>query len=112
MMNFNITIVKNDDFKTVGFHVYAEKEQIFSWGCASDMYYNKKITAKPEHMDKVMELVKTQAELSFLESSIQDWFDIARENGIDTNRGYKFTKIEEKTNNLNKHLLNIINSFK
>lgn len=42
-MNFNITIVKNDDFKTVGFHVYAEKKQIFSWGCASDMYYNKKI---------------------------------------------------------------------
>lgn len=32
MMNFNITIVKNDDFKTVGFHVYAEKKQIFSWG--------------------------------------------------------------------------------
>ena len=112
MMNFNITIVKTDDFKTVGFHVYAEKEQIFSWGCASYMYYNKKITAKPEHMDKVMELVKTQAELSFLESSIQDWFDIASENGIDTNRGYKFTKIEEKTNNLNKRLLNIINSFK
>ena len=109
MMNFNITIVKNDDFKTVGFHVYAEKEQIFSWG---DMYYNKKITAKPEHMDKVMELVKTQAELSLLESSIQDWFDIASENGIDTNRGYKFTNIEEKTNNLNKRLLNIINSFK
>ena len=66
MINFNITIVKNDDFKTVGFHVYAEKEQIFSWGCASDMYYNKKITAKPEHMDKVMELVKTQAELHSL----------------------------------------------
>lgn len=42
MMNFNITIVKNDDFKTVGFHVYAEKKQIFSWGLASDMYYNKK----------------------------------------------------------------------
>lgn len=31
MMNFDITIVKNDDFKTVGFHVYAEKKQIFSW---------------------------------------------------------------------------------
>lgn len=27
MMNFNITIVKNDDFKTVGFHVYAEKKE-------------------------------------------------------------------------------------
>lgn len=54
MMNFNITIVKNDDFKTVGFHVYAEKKQIFSWGLASDMYYNKKIAVNPEHLDKVM----------------------------------------------------------
>ena len=112
MMNFDITIVKNDDFKTVGFHVYAEKKQIFSWGCASDMYYNKRIAVNPENLDKVMELVTIKTKIAVLEESTPDWFDIARENGIDTNRGYKFTKIEEKTNNLNKRLLNIINSFK
>ena len=112
MMNFNITIVKNDDFKTVGFHVYAEKEQIFSWGCASDMYYNKKITAKPEHMDKVMELVNIKTKIATLEESKHDWFDIAKENGVDLSCVYRFTIIDEKTSNLNKRLLNIINSFK
>ena len=112
MMNFNITIVKNDDFKTVGFHVYAEKEQIFSWGSASDMYYKKKITAKPEHMDKVMELVNIKTKIATLEESKHDWFDIAKENGVDLSCVYRFTIIDEKTSNLNKRLLNIINSFK
>lgn len=112
MMNFDITIVKNDDFKTVGLHVYAEKKQIFSWGCASYMYYNKKIAVNPEHLDKVMELVNIKTKIAALEESKHDWFDIAKENGVDLNRSYKFTKIEEKTNNLNKRLLNIINSFK
>lgn len=112
MMNFNITIVKNDDFKTVGFHVHVENRQIFSWGCSSDMYYNKNVTIEPKHIETVMELVKIKTKLAVLEDSKRDWFDIAKENGVDLNRGYKFTKIEEKTNALNKRMLNIINSFK
>ena len=59
-----------------------------------------------------MELVNIKTKIAALEESRHDWFDIAKENGVDINRGYKFTKIEEKTNNLNKRLLNIINSFK
>ncbi|UWF81113.1 MAG: hypothetical protein [Bacteriophage sp.] len=78
----------------------------------SDMYYNKKIAVNPEHLDKVMELVNIKTKIAALEESKHDWFDIAKENGVDINRGYKFTKIEEKTSNLNKRLLNIINSFK
>ena len=112
MINFDITIVKNDDFKTVGFHVYAEKKQIFSWGCASDMYYNKRIAVNPENLDKVMELVNIKTKIAVLEESKHDWFGIAKENGVDTNRGYKFTIIDEKTNALDKRMLNIINSFK
>lgn len=81
-------------------------------GGASNMYYNKIIAVNPEHLDKVMELVNIKTKIAALEESKHDWFDIAKENGVDLNRGYKFTKIEEKTNNLNKRLLNIINSFK
>lgn len=76
------------------------------------MYYNKIIAVNPEHLDKVMELVNIKTKIAALEESKYDWFDIAKENGVDLNRGYKFAKIEEKTNNLNKRLLNIINSFK
>lgn len=76
------------------------------------IYYNKIIAVNHEHLDKVMELVNIKTKIATLEESKHDWFDIAKENGVDLNRGYKFTKIEEKTNNLNKRLLNIINSFK
>lgn len=76
------------------------------------MYYNKKIAVNPEHLDKVMELVNIKTKIAALEESKHDWFDIAKENSVDLSRGYKFTIIDEKTNNLNKRLLNIINSFK
>lgn len=89
-----------------------KRNKSFLGGGASDMYYNKIIAVNSEHLDKVMELVNIKTKIAALEESKHDWFDIAKENGVDLNRGYKFTKIEEKTNNLNKRLLNIINSFK
>ena len=39
MMNFNITIVKNDDFKTVGFHVYAESKHALLRGLKPQTYF-------------------------------------------------------------------------
>lgn len=72
---------------------FMQKRNKSFWGCASDMYYNKKIAVNPEHLDKVMELVNIKTKIAALEESRHDWFDIAKENGVDINRGYKFTKI-------------------
>ena len=69
-----ITIVKNDDFKTIGLHVettnpgYFTPERVYSWGI-SESGYNFAKTIPGDHYEKeVFALVKAQKELEAAEN--------------------------------------------
>jgi hypothetical protein len=59
MTKIQFSIVKNNDFATIGFHVYFGNHRTFTWGIADEpsLYYVKKQDANEESMEKILELM-------------------------------------------------------
>lgn len=113
-MNIQFSIVRNDDFETIGFHVYFGGHRAFTWGLADEtsLYHVKKHDANEESMSKILELIELDKEIRVRQCFYLEFYQTAKENGIDTERGYMFTYTEEKLAAVKKRISNIINSFK
>lgn len=114
MTKIQFSIVKNNDFATIGFHVYFGNHRTFTWGIADEpsLYYVKKQDANEESMEKILELMNLEREHRIREDFVRDFFETAKANGIDVTRGYKFNSYDEKLSAITKRISNIINSFK
>lgn len=114
MTKIQFSIVKNNDFATIGFHVYFGNHRAFTWGIADEpsLYYVKKQDANEESMEKILELMNLEREHRIREDFVRDFFETAKTNGIDVTRGYKFNYNDEKFAAITKRISNIINSFK
>ena len=114
MTKIQVSIVKNNDFTTIGFHVYLGNHRAFTWGIADEpsLYYVKKQDANEESMEKILELMKLERERIMREDFVSDFFETAKENGIDVTRGYKFNYNDGILSAITKRMSNTINSFK
>lgn len=114
MTTIQFSIVKDNDFATIGFHVYFGNHCTFTWGISdvSNLYYVKKQDANEESIAKILELMALDKERRIREDFIMDFFDAAKANGIDVTRSYKFDINYEKLAAIEKRTSNIINSFK
>ena len=114
MTTIQFSIVKNNDFVTIGFHVYFGNQCAFTWGIADEqsLYYVKKQDANEESINKILELIGLEKERRVRQDFIMDFFATAKANGIDVTRGYKFDINDEKLAKIEKRISNIINSFK
>lgn len=114
MTTIQFSIVKNNDFATIGFHVYFGNHRTFTWGISevSSLYYVKKQDANEESIAMILELIALDKERRIREDFIMDFFATAKANGIDVTRGYKFDINDEKLAAIEKRISNIINSFK
>ena len=114
MTKIQFSIVKNNDFATIGFHIYIGNHRVFTWGIADEpfLYYVKKQDANEESMEKILELMNLEREHRTREDFVRDFFETAKANGIDVTRGYKFQFNDEKLAAITNRICNIINSFK
>lgn len=87
-----ITIVKNDDFKTIGLHVettnpgYFTPESVYSWGISASGYNFAK-TVPGEHYEKeVFALVKADKELEAARHLMQTVGNAITNGGIKVER--------------------------
>ena len=113
-MDNTISIVKNDDFATVGFQATCKGVAMFSFGISptNTALYVKQREATGEDMEKVCELIYLHTRLTYLEGFVMNWFSIATNNGMKLEKGIKFTETDKAIANCKKRIENIINTFK
>ena len=114
MTTIQFSIVKNNDFATIGFHVTIGNERTFTWVIAAEpsMYYVKTQDADNESLHKILELMELDKERRIRENFIYEFFDTAKANGMETSKGIRFESNDGKIAAINKRISNIINSFK
>ena len=114
MTTIQFSIVKNNDFATIGFHVTIGNERTFTWGIAAEpsMYYVKTQDADNESLHKILELMELDKERRIRENFIYEFFDTVKANGMETSKGIRFESNDGKIAAINKRISNIINSFK
>ena len=106
------TIVKNDDFQTVGFEIKGKDGREFYWGITpNSLYYTKSIKLTEEQFAKFIRLSTQLNELKKFQSR---FFSIIRINesvtALDT--AFNFQDIVRDIENLEKRLELMINSLK
>ena len=113
-------IVKNDEFKTIGFQVEDNNgHTLFSWGIShnSPFYFVKELNAE-DYINTIFRLVQVQASLDEYgyrgHNFVTLWFRIAQEGnylkkGVDA---VKMTQLDETIERLDKELKRLIESIK
>lgn len=106
------TIVKNDNFKTVGFEFGTENNVMYKWGVApiKYLYFVKEIDAN-KYLTLIFELIEIRAQLGVHRRFASTFFDIAEKSGIDCKKGVKFSEIDDKIKKLEQRTENIIESM-
>ena len=113
-MDDKISIVKNDDFQTVGFQATCKGVPMFTFGLSptNSALYVKQREATGEDMVKVRELMYLQTRLTYLEGFVMNWFNTATSNGMKLDDGIKFTERDKAVADCKKRIEEIINTFK
>lgn len=113
-MDDKITIVKNDDFATVGFQATCKGVAMFTFGISpnNSALYVKQREATGEDMTKVRELMYLQTRQMYLEGFVMNWFNTATSNGMKLESGIKFTEKDKAVADCKKRIEDIINTFK
>lgn len=109
-----ISIVKDDDFNTVGFQAACDGVTMYSFGItpANSPVYIKSRLATADEVTKVCELMRLHARLSYLKGFAMDWFAVASSNGIEVEDGIKFTERNNAIANCQSRIEHIIDTFK
>jgi hypothetical protein len=106
-------IVKDNDFKTIGFEVTASAKTLFKWGISpsSPSYWTKEINVN-DWMTEIFALVRLDAELGELLEFKRKFFELAGDSGmIEEGRGVNFEKHDEKVKREIEMIANIIKNI-
>lgn len=110
-------LVKNDEFKTVGFQIETnEGLSLYSWGIShnSPFYYTKEVDAE-KYIYTAMQLAKVQKELDIYDYRfVSEWFRIAQDGkylkkGV---TGVNFSYTEEIVRQCNAEIERLISTIK
>ncbi len=110
------TLVKDDNFKTIGFEVEANGRRVFGWGISpkSPLYWIKEINAKA-WSDEIFTLIELQARISEQRDFRHDFFEVARTSDaikeVLADTGVHMTAHEEKCKRTEERMLSIIYSI-
>lgn len=106
------TIVKDNDFKTVGFLVTANGKNIIRWGIyPHSMVFCKEINVKDWETD-IITLIELQERLMCEKTFVQHWFEAAAASMIDTSDLTLNVKAnKERIEKLESKIENIINNI-
>lgn len=112
-------VVKNDDFKTIGFEVTTTTgERVFSWGISAHSNVWTKEVSFEKNAEAIFELKALGVRLAERESFVTDWFDVVLENNINEKmqkagiEGIKFEKNKKQIEQLEKQIERLINTIK
>lgn len=111
------TIVKNDDFETVGFEVTVNGKRVFGWGISpqNPIYWTKPVCVENWYTE-IFALVALQAKRNEQCDFVSDFFETAQSNPeikkILENSGVNMTKHDEKCKRTEEKMLNIIKKIK
>lgn len=101
-------IVKNNDFKTVGFEVTASGKTLFSWGVAPvSMYFCKEINCN-DWMTEIFELVRLSAVICEQSSFTSKFFRCLEESDKLEEVPYNLGFVDEKKKRNIEKMENII----
>jgi len=105
-------LVKDNDFKTIGFEVTSNGVRVFNYGIAPQTTtYTKEINVT-NYMTDIFELVRVKTRISELNKFMRTFFEIAKENDMlkkDQGIDFKIIKIEIEQNE--RKLKNIIDNI-
>lgn len=103
------TIVKNNDFKTIGFEVTANGRRIFSWGISPvvTMYFIKEVNTN-DWITDIFNLVSLKAQINELQSFVQTFFEVAKQNKLEIRSGVDFSITKDKIEQMTRQMENII----
>ena len=110
-----ISIVKNDNFETVGFRASTSDDKcLFSWGVypSESLYFIKKINGS-KYEKEVAQLIQLDGNLDVLKNFMDDFFEIAKDNKmLKEGQGVNLSLIDEKKKHTLARMERIINSIK
>lgn len=107
------TVVKNNNFETIGFEVTASARILFSWGVSpsSPLYWTKPVNVN-DWMTEIFELVRIKAQIGEAENFVFDFFEVAKMNGlVEENQAVKFAANKIRLERLNGQMENIIKNI-
>lgn len=107
------TIVKNNNFETIGFEVTVNGRSIFSWGISSMLRSNfqKQINVK-DWMTEIFELVKIEGQLKEAREFVRNFFELAIDNKLlGEGQAVNCEKPNEHISRLEEKKLNIIKNI-
>ena len=112
-------IIKNNEFKTIGFEVIANGEKVFTWGVSTLLKtnYQKEIDVR-EHINAIFRLVELRGRLVALNGYASDFFEALNSatdkdgNKVKHREGIAYTLPDkEKKEELINETLDIINNI-
>ena len=107
------TIVKNNNFETIGFEVKHSGRTLFSWGIATELKSNfqKEIDVN-DWMTSIFELIRIEVQISEEHRFVSRWFEIATKQGfVKQNQGVNFDISEARLVELTQKMENIIKNI-
>ena len=106
------TIVKDNDFKTVGFLVTSNGKDIIRSGISPHpMVFCKEVDAKDWETD-IIALIELQERLMCEKTFVQHWFEAAAASGLDTSDfSLRVTANQDRIKKIESKIENIINNI-
>lgn len=108
------TIVKNDNFETIGLEVRSAQKLLFSWGVSpsSPIYWVKEIDAN-KYIQDIFELVRIEVKIREAKQFVGDFFEVAKINELlKDNQPVRFEENKARIERLENKMLSIIQSIK
>lgn len=105
-------VVKNNDFKTVGFEVTSGDHTIFLWGVApcSALYFQKEVDVN-KYMADITRLIKLETMMNCFLGFKRNFFQVLEDSGVNKHNGYNLSSIDNEIDNIALKMDNIINSI-
>ena len=108
-----IQIVKDDNFKTVGFHVISEQETIYRWGVAAiNTFYFVKEIRSDKWETQIAKIIRLHTQMEMLSSFSDNFFRIGMESkALVDGKGVNFKSIDDRIDKLDTEIKSIISSI-
>lgn len=110
MNNIVATIVKDDNFKTIGFRVEMNDNTMFSWGITPNPFYFTKNVDSEKYTREIIILMGLKAKYNELDTNFRTrFFDcIKASEKANKKCGYNLSSVDEERENIKNQINNII----
>lgn len=104
-------IVKNNEFKTIGFEVTQGTNTLVRWGIAPHSTVFVKQVDEKDWMKEIFNIVQLQAVLCEREQFISQFFSVAAQRINTTKTGFDFTEYKQETQMIKDRIENLVKNI-